>query len=136
MNTYPAQNAGKGHFFPDNSVGLIPFRLRTHSQVTGDINMGRTGGFARNQIRLPGCRLHGFVHQGPGGTHLHTGGTKLTAGVFKGFGDSADLNLPVTIIDKTQRLDSAHITAGTHAACAANAEIIISFKQRMIFEYR
>ena len=96
--------------------------------------MGRTGSCAGNQIRLAGCRFNRFVHQGAGGTDFDTGCTEFTARIHEGFSNSAHLNLAVFVKNKAQCLDAAQIAAGPHTAGAADTQVIIAFKQGIIFE--
>ena len=134
MNAYPPQNSRKWYFFADDGVGFIPSALRTHTQVTGNVDMRRTGCLAWDQVCFPANRFDRFVFQCTGGAYRHASGAKFTTRIFKGFSDTADLHLSALIINEAQRLYAPQIAAGTHAAGAANAQVIVSFKQGMIFD--
>ncbi len=98
--------------------------------------MGRTGGYTWNQIRLAGCRINRFIHQGAGGTDRDAGRAEFAARILEGFSNRAHLHLSIFIKNETERLDAAQIATGPHTAGAANTQIIISFKQGVIFENR
>ena len=51
MKTSPSQYPGKRHFFSDDCVGFITFAQHIHSQITGQVNMRRTGDFTWEQVR-------------------------------------------------------------------------------------
>ena len=128
MNADSPQYPRKGNFFSDNSVGLVSFAPGDHTQIPGNIDVSRTGGFTGHKILLPRRGLHPFIHQGPGGTDRHTGCTKFTSGGLEGFRQAADLNPAVFIIYKSDGLDAPEITTCTDTARTTDAKIIIPFK--------
>ena len=96
--------------------------------------MGRAGLLAGDNVFFLFSRTHGFVHQCACRTDLNTGRAELTPGLLKGRGKGPDLDQPVFIIHKSDCLNTPEVTAGPDTPCAADTEVIVPHKERMVIK--
>jgi hypothetical protein len=136
MDADSSQDAREGNFFPDHRIGLFSFSLGDQAQVGRNIDVGRTGGPARNQVFFLFAWPHSLVHECPCRANFHTGRTELAARFLEGRPEGSHLHLTVLVIDKPDGLDASQVSARANASGTTDAKVVVPDIERILVQHR
>jgi hypothetical protein len=132
--TEVTKNSRKRNLFANHSYRFREFSFTDKTDISWDVDTGRTCMFARYKVLFRRGPPEVSVPQCPGWTDLHTGSTEPAVRFLKRGGNRAHDVVP-SIVDDAKGLYTSHISTRPHATATTYTEVVILHKQGGLYNW-
>jgi hypothetical protein len=131
MNTDTAEHPRERDSLAYYGECILIFTLGDQAYILGNIYSCGTGVSTRNKCSLTFCPFDIEVEQRSCRADLDAGPAELATGLLQRWGDSPCYDLAI-VVDEAKRTYAPQVTASSDASGAADTEVVILCKQRLV----